>query len=256
MKKFFSLMLALAMCCSLAVSVSAAGDREYIGDPMTIPVSPYSYKAWSEMYVGSDYRAATYVQTSNNRDVPANYIKCQARLYDLAGDRVITSREVSSNVPTNLEAVVTNHCATTEAYSRGWAAFKNQYGDYERYDLIKTKTIMLGRSSGVDGLEALKCSLDENGQYPVNRLGESYGSDLLSEVVGEVPDLISAVGVDGVRGYIRDEDTHAKYDEPLDQDVLIPLYDVNGNVIGSYVLSGIDLEATEAMKQEILQRQH
>ena len=52
-------------------------------------------------------------------------------------------------------------------------------------------------------------TLDENGDYPVNSKGEAYGSAMLASVVGYEPDLISAIGTDGIEGYLRLEDTIA-----------------------------------------------
>lgn len=84
-----------------------------------------------------------------------------------------------------------------------------------------------------------KESLDDNCQYPVNQYGESYGPCVLADIVGEEPDLILAVGEDGVEGFVRAEELCADYDVLPDEVVLIPLYDVNGVKIGSFALNSM-----------------
>ena len=59
------------------------------------------------------------------------------------------------------------------------------------------------------------------------------------DIVGEEPDLILAVGEDGVEGFVRAEELCADYDVLPDEVVLIPLYDVNGVEIGSFALNSM-----------------
>lgn len=90
----------------------------------------------------------------------------------------------------------------------------------------------------------------ENGAYPRNSKGETYGSELLKNVAGGDPDLISAIGTNGEHGYVRESDmgyynVHnpdealaymeemKKYPNGYD----IPLYDSEGNVIGVFRMS-------------------
>lgn len=240
--------LCLSMLCS--IGASAAGDAEYDSKVSTFSEAGYNYKAWSTLYVGSGYRAATYIQVTNG-NAPAGYMQYQARLYDMNGDELRTSQTRTNASATNLDVVTTTSAPADAAYSRGWVAVKDSQGNYVVKNLNATETIARGRSAAeTDIVDALKDTLDTDGQYPVNQNGESYGSALLSDIVGEEPDLIAAVGVDGVRGYIRPEESHAIYNVPIDQDVPIPLYDVNGNVIGTYLLYGIDVEFTEALKAD------
>ena len=89
------------------------------------------------------------------------------------------------------------------------------------------------------GQSTLETTLDGNNQYPINQLGESYGLAILADIVGEEPDLIAAVGIDGNEGYVRAEELSADYDVQPDEVVLIPLYDVNGVEIGSFALNSM-----------------
>ena len=83
------------------------------------------------------------------------------------------------------------------------------------------------------------------GVFPVNKKGESYGFDMLSEYVGYRPDLQVARGINDkgepLDGYIRQENPEFKTPEealewqnqrPSSYD--IPLYDCEGNQIGVF----------------------
>ena len=56
-----------------------------------------------------------------------------------------------------------------------------------------------------------------NGNFPKNVRGETYGTALMAEVVGEMPDLQAAIGTDGQEGYVRTSDlSHPKFETPQD----------------------------------------
>lgn len=93
-----------------------------------------------------------------------------------------------------------------------------------------------------------------DGQYPVNSRGQTYGPDGLSRIVGCRPDLISAIGVDGVEGYILrtdiDPDITTREGALLhtalaNDNLIIPLYDLDGNEIGTFELSPVPQEAVD-----------
>ena len=90
-----------------------------------------------------------------------------------------------------------------------------------------------------------------NGEYPRNSKGETYGPDPFTSFVGYSPDLIAAVGEDNVEGYIRERDepgyeflqtndwksyTALRKANPGPQP--IPLYDSEGEVIGTFMYGG------------------
>ena len=81
--------------------------------------------------------------------------------------------------------------------------------------------------------------------YPINANGETYGSYLDRHKYGYAPDLIAALGDDGTEGYIRREDFAPElggsleelrqYQAHVDANPAIPLYDLDGNVIGTFI---------------------
>lgn len=99
-----------------------------------------------------------------------------------------------------------------------------------------------------------------NGNFPKNVRGETYGTALMAEVVGEMPDLQAAIGTDGQEGYVRTCDlSHPKFETPQDalewqktqpDSYYIPLYDFQGNEIGSFLRerNNLTIAEMEAMK--------
>ncbi len=82
--------------------------------------------------------------------------------------------------------------------------------------------------------------------YSVNSKGETYGSGLYADIIGKYPDLISARGVNGESGYVRFDDIDyqpssiedaIEYSKNL-EDTLIPVYNIYGNIIDWFELSG------------------
>lgn len=248
-KKLLSITLASIMCLSLVLPASASNQRatnkEYNGAPFTCTVNNYSYRSWSALYAsGSRFHATTYTQTTDGRDAPAEYMRIQARLCDSTGYVRFASKPRTTSTATSVEFVNTDTWSGDAAYSWGWAAFLDESGHYSGGNLPTTELVYSTRSAAASNLETtlnkLEATLNADGTYPTNQSGETYGIGILCERVGQAPDLIAAVGADGTSGYIRDEDLHADYDVPEEQDVYIPLYDQEGNVIGSFCLNGID----------------
>lgn len=114
---------------------------------------------------------------------------------------------------------------------------------YQEYKVGNTDLLDAYRKKALDQLV--------NGDYPRNNVGETYGSTAFSSFVGYSPDLIAAVGVDNVEGYIRERDTLG-YALLQAHDVEgymalikanpgprpIPLYDSEGKVIGTFMHGG------------------
>lgn len=74
-----------------------------------------------------------------------------------------------------------------------------------------------------------------DGDYPKNEKGETYGPDILSEIVDNLPDLIPALATNGLEGYIRYDDMYGFLREENGvQPEIIPVYDLKGNQIGEF----------------------
>ena len=78
-------------------------------------------------------------------------------------------------------------------------------------------------------------------EYDVNDNGETYGSALSDYTIGVEPDLISAIGTNGIKGYVKSTDLTPNYNSPeeaIEEQMvangdtrIIPLYDYNGTTI-------------------------
>ena len=101
-----------------------------------------------------------------------------------------------------------------------------------------------------------------DGKYPRNQFGESYGPQSLAKYAGEEPDLIPVRATNGEWGYACAEDFNgpeintleeaAAYMENLPDSWAIPVYDLEGNIIGKFVFESETLSDNEI--QEALDR--
>lgn len=99
-----------------------------------------------------------------------------------------------------------------------------------------------------------------NGDFPRNSHGETYGNGLMAQELGREPELLAAIGSDGQEGYVRTSDTahpnfqtsQEAFEWQLSQPASysIPLYDFEGNEIGSFLIerSSLTVAEMEAMK--------
>ena len=103
----------------------------------------------------------------------------------------------------------------------------------------ETGTISIGEKHISTDAEKFLQDLAEqwliNGDYPKNIKGETYGPELLFDVVGYMPDLISTTASNGQDGYLRNSELEEFLASPDAQDNSLPVYDLNGNVIGEFV---------------------
>ena len=82
------------------------------------------------------------------------------------------------------------------------------------------------------------------GLYPVNSKGETYGANTL----GYQPDLIAAVGDGNVEGYVRTTELEAVTVTGISAVPSfhkIPLYDCEGNEIGTFTMTNGVMSASE-----------
>ena len=74
-----------------------------------------------------------------------------------------------------------------------------------------------------------------DGDYPKNSKGETYGPEILFDVVGHMPDLISTTATNGQDGYLRNSELEVLLSSFDEQGAnKLPVYDLEGNVIGEF----------------------
>lgn len=252
-KKFLSLALAMVMCLALCVTAFAAeynsSIKEFYG------TGNYSYTAYSTLYAdGSRYRAATWIETMGG-NVPAGSMGANARLYNSSGTLLRETGMIYNTTSNYFQVATTSSGSSSPTGAYSWGEVDLYNGDhFGTQPLYKTETIGAAR--------ALTYQLNGK-EYPVNNSGKTYGSALLSEIVGYEPDLISAIGTDGQEGYVKCEDVQKPdindpkealaYMQTRPKVYTIPLYNIQEEVIGEFEIgstvdvSGYTLEEAKNM---------
>lgn len=253
-KKLMSILFVTIMAYSMTVFAFAA---PYESGHVEYEAGNKKFDVYSILYEDSTdrYRASAWAETKDSSYVPARYIGVDAWLC----------------TPKNQVIVSTGFKYNTSAYYFQYAITpsQNEYkmvyasgevdlytGTEHDYKPVPESPYVGGNRRGIDYAEA---GLTPKGTFPVNELGETYGDVKAANIVGTRPDLIAAVGNGGIEGYLRmsdmrpnitcDTDIEAYY-ERLRTDPDIPLYDVHGNVIGSFTISGSEDIAYEGATVE------
>lgn len=256
-KRLPALFLALILALSLtapAFAVIATVETPHV----TLPsVGGITYETWACLYQDSanTFRGSTWVMNKSYENLPDGYMGLTCDLY--SDTRIYASRPMGQNVG----GIYFYSRATSDApvdpgtvYVRGQVALYNRYtGVNEFYSTpiasaVCTAGAYAAQSVPVeDTLAELALTLTADGGYPVTASGKTYGSALLSDLAGEIPELIAAVGIDGREGYVlanelypemnglADAEAYAAYLKTTEDTYrAIPLYDLNEAVIGSF----------------------
>lgn len=250
MKKRFSALLAgvlsvvmLGSVCAHAVAIET--------DPEKFTVNGVNYEMWSTLYKDgkNTFRGSTWVSNPAQTRMPEGHFGVSTYLCDPTDTDIVYAEKAMRY---NSSTAYFYYQETNKAYANdngvicgGEVAIYNGTR-YEKRTAPQTRVTYPGRAADGTSKEVMAL-LDENGGYPVTAAGESYGPITLTEVVGSGPDLIWARGVDETKGYIRAEDLQPDVNNPEEAAAymaelknnpnkfrMIPLYDLEGNVIGSF----------------------
>lgn len=246
-RKIAALTLVAIMACCMVASAFGSIESSY----KSLYGNGLEYRAQSILYDdgGGIYRAGAWIETTNGAAMKPDTVGLYAQLISSRGSVIATGpKELIPYERSFFDYKTTSYGASGGVACVGWASVD---GGYQYIRLYETNVAGYSRSADLEAQIAVLAEnmLTEDNAYPVNAAGETYGSVLLADMVGEDPDLISATNHEGVDGYIRIADVPT-----IDPDVstaavqMIPLYDMNGNVIGSF-----ELEALEATSAETVQ---
>ncbi len=252
-KRIMGLSLVLALCLPLAVSAVAADasqdgtvapyNYQKVIDSRhkTVSAGSYSFDCYTTLYYGTSSKASVWLVEERGRDSLA---AVKSYLYE-DGVAVETSgwKEGTSYihfVNTGTRAVSGNLSAEGE-----YKAYHSGAGSDYTAGIAPSATYTTARSAEKGKPPVF--------QYPVNSKGETYGSYLDRHTVGKAPDLISALGEGDIFGYVRREDFAPQLDSigevqrwqaKVNENNMIPLYDLDGAVIGQFAL-GTSQEETD-----------
>ena len=234
-RRILSALLAAAMTCAMCLSAGAADvspciyDLEKESTHKTVSAGSYSYDCYTTLYYGNASKGCLWAVEKNKKDAQAalkTYLYENDNLVEEAGWS--TSNSYIHLLDTKKRAV------SGDIRVEGDYRFYHDNGDY-----TSGSAPVVRYSTSRSAAERMAVT-----SYPTNAKGETYGSYLDRNTVGQAPDLIAAMGENGVEGYIRLNDIAPElftleeirqYQAQVDANPVIPLYDLDGKVIGSFV---------------------
>lgn len=255
-----SLALALMLCASLCASASAKQEAaQYHSKPLSFGQIDNLEESWTSLYVGENSAAwgTAWLRDEDGSVRLAGSLGVEARMFNHDGELIASTGMRYNTTPASFVAAST---AVSDKGYCSWGDTRSIVYYAESYSALRDERVTADGSLAFSyetgwykWPENLQSAIDEHPDgYPTNRLGETYGSALFlggngMTGYGFSPALLSAVGTGGVHGYVRKSDlspavssrTEAlKYMSELEENRVLPLYDKDGTVIGTFVLDG------------------
>lgn len=269
MKKRLSALLAgvlsIAMLSSVCAFAAEPADVEprtvynhYQSRINTIPIGNYTYKIYTEAHYNTSVcNAAVWAEA--DAVVPVGVLSVRAVVMNENKIILRDSGFKSEPSPLSFGWAQTNDVSIPNPVYFGGEVYINDRGSH--YPDVPALKYENGRFTYLSKLDIPR-SIAE---LPVNSQGLSYGSFLDGGT--ELPDLISAMGVNGIEGYVLRQDfspiiygPHGmdRIKEQIKENNLIPVYDLEGNQIDWYALgNSSEVEPdpiTQAHMQELSAR--
>lgn len=238
MRRSIKIILSLVFVFSLsATSIFAA---RVTSPTKTSTVFNYTYSYFSVLQtIGQSVEAEAWVQ--NPGGIHAGYAGAQARIYRDTGGLEASSKMVYIDGRYGTLLVVSPRVAKNgNWYASSLIELYNGNG-YNQFTTYDSPRITLPTSTFSSSQKLQSPLFNEN--YKVNKNGETYGKGLGMTNETTDPDLIEAYGVDGTLGYVRSTDLNPTFSTPEEALLhnpqnnsysIIPLYDKDGNEIGSF----------------------
>lgn len=243
------------MCVAPVYAVGRGGGQRVLESSSsirTVSVQGYTFDISTTLYYSkTQFKTGVRIVESEQRLMPADALEARAYLFDGEKNLLSDSGLGLQNGVSHYVNQETRPCVSTDTEFYAYGAATVTFSASGVSTNIRTP-ILHYRNGAVQEYQTALLPAEEN-DLPVNRDGLTYG-DLVDHRLDEL-DLIAAVGVGGVRGYVLQEDLvpelytlEAKQDRviALRENNRIPLYDLKGNVIGQYALGVGHGEKTEA----------
>lgn len=228
-RKVISCITMLITIVSLS-SVVLAADVESASSPeKTATVLGYTYSYYSSIHgSGSEVWGYTNIMVDGKENVPVGYMGLNSNLYDDEGALVKTSGwQYNDKSAAGMSISGGKYYKEGTYYSKGQVKLYNGDG-YNTYTAYATPNMAI-KSYNLT-------------QIDVNDNGQTYGSDMLTYYEEDIPDLILAIGINGVKGYIYSSQLYGESNS-TSSSRLIPLYENDGiTVIGAFEISVEEFE--------------
>lgn len=262
--KAFALVLILCTCLCVPASAKQA-ITQFHTEPTLGGTMEHLQESWSSLYVDEDSSTwgGAWLSSKDGDIFTEGSLGVEARLYNEDGELCASTGMRYNTTPASFVAATTT--ASTEGYC-SWVHPRSIRVDNFSVESHQSQRLTTGddftflnETASFKFPEKLLVILKNNEDgYPTNCLGETYGSALLAGYNSNYmmsPILLSAVGTGGVHGYVREADLSpylatredaVAYMAKLEENRVLPLYDKDGKVIGTFVLDGSFTSGTTA----------
>ncbi|TXK72371.1 hypothetical protein [Paenibacillus sp. N3.4] len=253
-----------ALICTLIVGVvsatvaSVAFAASATGSLTVYKVDSTTYSNYAEVhnsessFYPNDVVAQGNLSVSGNSNVPTGYIGVKTELYRAGTLCKVHDWYYNASEAGGLQTSSQDNCGAGNYTAKGQTAAYS-FGEYVKYNILSSPAISGGSNTlaiTMTSSSTLSASTNEvASSFSKNKNGETYGS---AEKVApnSEPDLIQAIGVDGIFGYVRAADLNTKMPKKPEEAISkqhsfaqesfreIKLYDVDGEkVIGTFHIS-------------------
>lgn len=258
--------LVLVSCVGLSIPASATQTvSQFHTEPIINGSMEHPQETWSSLYVDENSSAwgGAWLRSKTGDTFPAGSLGVEARLYNEDGELCASTGMRYNASPASFVGAVTT--ASPEGYC-SWVHTRSTRLEGEGLRVLSHQGLRVTADDDFVYLheinnfkfpEKLLTVLKKNEDgYPANNRGETYGSALLAGYNDNYmmsPTLLSAVGTGGVHGYVREADLNpyaattqdaVAYMSKLEKNRVLPLYDKEGKVIGTFVLDGSFISGT------------
>lgn len=253
-----SLLLCFAMlgCTAFAAEIEPRARYSKESTHKAISADGYNFHAWTTAYYGDDYCTSVWIENDSGEKFPTDMIELTAFVADQNKKVVRTRGPIHGGVGSSFLTVQCDPIDSyfTPAYFSGKIKI-NYRGGGAYTGESPTLRYENGKFQEYSSFSSARSVPD----FPLNSQGLTYGSILDGE-----PDLVAAVGVDGVEGYVLYTDlcpefftTRAldAYNQRLEENNLIPLFDLELNRIGWFAIDiPSEMEYNPLLEEEIQNR--
>jgi hypothetical protein len=244
--KKISILLAFVL---LTVMMTATAFALTSSDPyVTPPVNGHTYSFTSEVWdrkISGVSTVEAVASVDADGSVPTGYMGADARLFDSSAKVVASSLAYNTSSTAGFYVYSPRISTPGQYYAKNIGYFYNGNG-YTSYPGYQSpiQTLSSSKAESTAKAEETLEEIASRTEYAVNDNGETYGSALSADTIGMEPDLIAAVGTNGVNGYVRAEELAPEVSTIEEALALmgengsirtIPLYAVDGTtVIGQF----------------------
>lgn len=201
MKRFGLLKLLVIAILVFCVTMPSFQGNAYAASAnspdKTVTVNGYSYTYYSGVHNNSNGTWGRGVVKLNQSYLPVGYVGINAKLYDSSGRLWSASGWSYNNNSGNFESIVADTITIVSKgtyYAKSEMQFYNGNG-YTTYT-----------SNATPNLQRSTVNSIPNNAYEVNENNLTYGSDYYAQSIEDSPDLIQAIGKNGVEGYVYSKD--------------------------------------------------